>query len=173
MKLGSIGTVFYCVLISFLVGCSVKKKILIKPLTTKENLSAISNQLAIHDGKLINPLQEFEARLCHIPIPVYVSPITDFLDTVQIFSPDNFMIGYYSPLTFNELENFFCIEMERMGWKMINKICNIELLLLFKKPHNMHQSKYCYISLRNKNNSQEKQLTTVIISQMLSELNEN
>jgi hypothetical protein len=87
---------------------------------------------------LNDQIQQIEARLVDVPIPVSVKPVSISLDDRGYK-----LLSYISILSFPEIKKFYIQEMERFGWRQEYYFEGQELLLSFKKP-----DRFCSISVR-------------------------
>jgi len=85
-------------------------------------------------------IQECEARLSDIPIPLNCKPLA------RAISEKSF--SYTTPKTEPELYSYYIGEMERFGWDMIGNNVADETVILFEKPY-----KTAIISLRKGRNA--------------------
>jgi len=83
-----------------------------------------------------------EAMLVDIPIPLFderIIPLSS--DTIE---SDTLSFGYKSPLSRDQVIDFFLKQMERLGWKHLVSFESTETLLQFKSP-----DRYCTIVIKN------------------------
>ncbi|MFT6765810.1 MAG: hypothetical protein ACJAZS_000704 [Alteromonas naphthalenivorans] len=92
-----------------------------------------SKQLSIKEQ-----IQQVEARLVDVPIPVSVRPAAISHDDRGYK-----LLSYESSLPSAEIKKFYIQEMERFGWRQEYYFEGQELLLSFKKP-----DRFCSISVR-------------------------
>jgi len=93
----------------------------------------------------IHSIEEQEAKLVDIPLPIDISPISQyFSDNTSLQNSHGMMLGYTSNLTSNAVATFYMHEMERLGWQQLVNVDTVEQLLIFSKPHKM-----CAISIRS------------------------
>jgi len=93
------------------------------------------------DNRLDLIIQQ-EAMLVNIPIPFFderIIPLSS--DTVE---SDTLLFGYKSPLSRDQVIDFFLKQMERLGWKHLVSFESTEALLQFKSP-----DRYCTIVIKN------------------------
>jgi len=83
--------------------------------------------------------QEHEAKLYDIPIMLNAQPE----QTTALDDTNQFALAYTVRSTLDEVQKFYCGEMERLGWQVYSLFEANERLLVFEKP-----SKMCSVSLR-------------------------
>lgn len=81
-------------------------------------------------------IQECEARLSDIPIPLNCRPISDSISDVSF--------AYTSQNAVYELVHYYFSEMERLGWDLMGENRFDETVLVFVKPY-----KIAIVSLRS------------------------
>jgi hypothetical protein len=88
----------------------------------------------------LDVLQEFEAKLSDIPVPLDSKPL---MDQTDIQSTDNVMLCYDNDMDAEAVIEFYEREMERCGWQADAAYKGFEALLNFSKP-----ARFCSISIR-------------------------
>ena len=83
-------------------------------------------------------VEQVEARLIDVPIPVFVEPVS-----VSYGDRGTKLISYISTLSSKEIKKFYIQEMERFGWRQEYYFEGEEILLSFKKP-----DRFCSVSVR-------------------------
>lgn len=122
----------------FISGCSQRQQILKKNSVVNHDMccETISD---IND--MVTMVNEQEAKLIDIPIPLNVIPIPFYF--MKNSSECGTTLGYESTSNAEELLPFFTQEMERLGWKMRALSTTSESLMYCEKP-----TRFCAISLR-------------------------
>ncbi|HRN77663.1 MAG TPA: hypothetical protein PLU71_00315 [Candidatus Dependentiae bacterium] len=120
--------------ISLLPACSGMQH---RNIQTKQNTSKKNNRIPT------DLIQEQEAKLSDIPIPLNVLPILHFFKDQEI-SSSHAMLGYISyDMSAVQVAEFYVHEMEWLGWQQVAYFNGIEQQLIFFKP-----GKICSISVR-------------------------
>ncbi len=95
-----------------------------------------------HNRMPIDRVQQQEAMLIDIPIPLYD-------ERLPVYDPDSnsghstIMLGYKSSLDTNDIVDFYMKQMERLGWNCIKLFQGFESLLQFESPDRL-----CSVSVR-------------------------
>jgi len=141
--------ILICILL-FISGCSQRKQI-----SKKSSVSnhGVCSETISNTNDLVSIVNEQEAKLIDVPIPLNVCPISSYF--INNSSDRDISLGYDSYSGIEELLQFFTQEMERLGWKMRALSTTTESLIYCEKP-----TRFCAISLRPSN--QEK--ITIIIT---------
>lgn len=119
--------VFLCIF--FLSGCG-RKKITYE---TSKNIETRATTIK-------NLLQECEAKLADIPVPLDSQAVAHHADEV---TADNVMLSYTNEMSASSVAQFYEREMERCGWRADVAYAGKESLLAFSKP-----TRFCSISIR-------------------------
>jgi hypothetical protein len=91
----------------------------------------------------IDSIQEQEAKLVDLPIPLNALPNPRFFTHEEIHS-SHAMLGYVlHAISSNDVAEFYIHEMERLGWQQIMHFEGVEQQFIFSKP-----GKVCVISIR-------------------------
>ena len=97
-----------------------------------------------------------EAMLVDIPIPLFDERIIPSFH--QATESDTLTFGYKSPLSHDQVVDFFVNQMERLGWKHLVSFKGLESLLQFKSP-----DRYCTIVIKNSVNQSLSSLVFIYI----------
>lgn len=83
-----------------------------------------------------------EAMLVDIPIPLYDERI--IVPSSEITEGGTLVFGYKSPLSCEQVIDFFITQMERLGWKHLVTFDGLESILQFESP-----DRYCTVVIKN------------------------
>jgi len=124
-----------CCIILFCLFCSsCKKQILYK----QKDIEVLVDD---NKQKYLDYIIQQEAMLVDIPIPLFDERIIpSSLDDIK---SDTLLFGYKSPLSKDQIIDFFLNQMERLGWKHLVSFESVETLLEFKSP-----DRYCTIIIK-------------------------
>lgn len=122
-------TVVFSAVVFLLPGCG-RKKI----------TYAASKNIGVRTKSVKDYLQECEAKLADIPVPLDSHAVAQHAD--ERIS-ENIMLNYTNEMEANAVAAFYEREMERCGWRADAVYTGQELLLNFSKP-----TRFCSISIR-------------------------
>jgi hypothetical protein len=129
---------YYCVIVMciFVLPSCVKR-------STKKGQPVLTTDSLIDYQKsvILEKVIQQETMLVNIPIPLYNERILPTsLDSLE---KSTIVLGYMSPLTIQQAQDFFVGQMERYGWRHIVLFENVKILLFFENPET-----YCSILIK-------------------------
>jgi hypothetical protein len=109
---------------------------------TSNTVSAkkLKKNAANHVATSLDVMQEYEAKLSDIPVPLDSKPL---MEQTDIQSADNSMLCYDNEMSPEAIVEFYEREMERCGWQADGAYKGVEVLLNFSKP-----TRFCSVSIR-------------------------
>jgi len=84
----------------------------------------------------------YEAKLADIPVPMGSKPIKHYFESATIDAQE-FILGYVSDQSMDDLALFYDAQMEQVGWRQTASFFGVEQLLVFE-----NSDRICVISLR-------------------------
>lgn len=107
-----------------------------------QHKKAVIQRVDNAQNQLLDIIVQQEAMLIDIPIPLYderiILPSSDYTEDGTL------VFGYKSPLSCEQVINFFIIQMERLGWKHQVTFAGAESILQFESP-----DRYCTVVIKN------------------------
>jgi|GEM_PF-1364545 len=112
-----------------------------------------------------NKYKQQEARLIDIPLPLQIEPDYRYSIAYEQHGP---LYAFTVAMSHEQILEFYRIEMEREGWKLVGSYADIESVMIFNKP-----TRVCVITIhtqkKQKNKKELSYVSHVLIRTMALE----